>query len=521
MHEGKGWLLSDCPDKGLTRQVEKTVDYSRFIELVRLVRAQELIKRLKNMRKQIAQQTLLTLFAWLALQNFNVAAVLFPNPAHQYHPSADGGKGIESPYSVRAASVPELNAWPEAVLPMLQSYFTHPNYRIRKVVLDAGHGGKDPGCIGASSREKNNALAIVLKLGALIKSEFPAVEVIYTRDSDVFVELNERAAIANRNNADLFISVHCNSVSVSHIKGTETYVMGLHTAEHNLEVAKRENASIFLEDNYQKNYSGYDPNSAEAHIFGSVWQSAYLEQSILFASFVQQYAKAYANRDDKGVKQAGFLVLRETAMPSVLVEAGYLTNRSEENFIASDEGQSQMAWAIFEAFRAYKAKMEGNHFVAREPEFQPQLAAKSGQPLVVPTSVKEPVAEAETPQAADPAPRTPAIEYAVPSPAGRFGSAGAATTHPSDVYADEVPVQTIPGKNGGFRIYLLSWKSRLDKNTGQLSLLGDIVEEQSDGAFHYFTGTFATRAEAEKMLPELFNLGFRTAKVVPLNRPSK
>lgn len=475
------------------------------------------------MRKQVAHQTLLTLVAWLLLQNFNLSAL---NPVsgfdHRCERTVSRSGGGKSTDSHCTANHPDSKVYAATDGRLLSAVFGKKSggaYRIRKIVLDAGHGGKDPGCIGASSKEKHNALAIVLKVGARIRAEFPEVEVIYTRETDVFVELNERAAIANRNNADLFVSVHCNAVSAPRIHGAETYVMGLHTAQHNLEVAKRENASIFLEDNYQKNYDGYDPNSPEAHIFGSVMQSAYLEQSILFAGFVQQYAAEIAGREDKGVKQAGFLVLRETAMPSVLVEAGYLTNRVEEAFIASDEGQEQMAEAIFEAFRAYKSQMEGTPFVARavKPAPAPQMTAKSGaMPASNKTATEQAVKPTVQPIAiANPPKHTvPATTHPTPQPAG-----DAARHTEADLYADEIPLLDLSGKSGSgaFRIYLMSWSSRLDKNAGQLGLLGEVVEEKSSGQYHYYTGKFASRAEAEKMLPELHNLGFRTAKIEPLN----
>jgi len=451
------------------------------------------------MKKQIARQTILALPVWLFLVNFNTTAAC-EHPAICASMHFSTGKGMESCPVFPAAKVDANYQHPKAN--------GLPAYRIKKVVLDAGHGGKDPGCRGASSQEKHNALAIVLQLGALIREEYPDVEVIYTRETDVFVELNERAAIANRHNADLFVSVHCNSIPVSYVKGVETYVMGLHTADSNLEVAKRENASIFLEDNYKKNYGGYDPNSPEAHIFGSVWQSAYLEQSILFAGFVQQYSKEMARRENRGVKQAGFIVLHKTAMPSVLVEAGFLTNRDEERFIASEEGRFQMADAIFEAFRAYKAKMEMTPLAARKHTNKAQLAAKMPPPetpVAVPVSYKTIQTEK---QAETSKPQNLSASTVVNVPPARTG----------DRFADEspnipppAPVKTTPTI---FRIHLLSWASRMDRNTGQLGLLSGVDEEQSGGQFHYFFGRYTTHADAEKVLPELSNLGFRTASIV-------
>lgn len=233
------------------------------------------------------------------------------------------------------------------------------NYRIKKVVIDPGHGGKDSGCSGHTHLEKDIALKISLKLGRALKNNFPEIEVIYTRNTDVFVPLHERAAIANRNKADLFISIHCNAINkADHIRGTETYVMGLHTANANLAVAKRENSSILLEDNYSQIYQGYDPNSPEGHIILSMYQNAYLEQSIRFAEKVENNFKQYTKRKSRGVKQAGFLVLRETTMPSVLIETGYLTNNQDHNYLAGNAGQTKVAQSILSAFIAYKIEVE-------------------------------------------------------------------------------------------------------------------------------------------------------------------
>jgi len=230
---------------------------------------------------------------------------------------------------------------------------------VKKVVIDAGHGGHDPGCLGSGSYEKEIALGIALKLKAAIAVQYSDVEVILTRDTDIFIPLNERAQIANKNAADLFISVHCNYISkASHVQGSETYVLGPHRMEDNLQVALRENSAVLHEENYESVY-GYDPNSPEAHIIMSMFQNAYLGQSILFAGKVEQHMQLSASRQSRGVKQAGFLVLRETAMPSVLIEAGFLSNSQEEKYLRTEEGQTEIATAIMKAFGDYKAEVEG------------------------------------------------------------------------------------------------------------------------------------------------------------------
>lgn len=233
-------------------------------------------------------------------------------------------------------------------------------YKVKKIVIDAGHGGKDIGCHGKKSKEAHIALAVALKLGEKIEEQMKDVKIIYTRDSDVFIELQERAAIANRNNADLFISVHCNSAKAPTIGGSETYTMGLHTSDGNLDVAKRENSVILKEENYQQNYSGYDPNSPMAHILLANYQSAYLTQSIKFASFVEENFREELGRNSRGVKQAGFLVLWKTTMPSSLIEIGYLTNQEDENFLKNEINQDEVANTIVRAIKKYKSSFESN-----------------------------------------------------------------------------------------------------------------------------------------------------------------
>jgi N-acetylmuramoyl-L-alanine amidase len=236
-------------------------------------------------------------------------------------------------------------------------------YRVDKVVIDAGHGGKDPGTHGIISREKDVALKIALELGRIIKENLKDVEVIYTRNNDTFVELDDRADIANKNDADVFISVHCNSVPANQniIYGTETYVMGQHTSEGNFEISKRENSVILLEENYEERYEGFDPKSPESLILFTLYQNAYINNSLNLADKIEHQFANRVGRNSRGVRQAGFWVLWRTSMPSVLIEVGYLSNPKEEKYLNDELGQVYLASGIFRAFRDYKDELESNY----------------------------------------------------------------------------------------------------------------------------------------------------------------
>lgn len=226
------------------------------------------------------------------------------------------------------------------------------------IVIDPGHGGKDPGAIGYSVKEKTINLAVALAFGEMIEKKHPDTRVVYTRKTDRFIELDERANIANRNKADLFVSIHTNAVKRgSSVKGTETFTLGLARTDENLEVAMRENSAILLEDNYLQRYEGFDPTSTESYIIFEFMQNKHMEQSIGFASSIQkEFVKE--KRGNRGVKQGGLLVLRKTSMPAVLVELGFISNRDEERFMASASGQRVLARALYNAFDKFKKEYE-------------------------------------------------------------------------------------------------------------------------------------------------------------------
>jgi N-acetylmuramoyl-L-alanine amidase len=230
--------------------------------------------------------------------------------------------------------------------------------KVDVVVIDAGHGGHDEGTHGRILKEKDLALNIALRVGSYIEKNIPGVKVIYTRKDDHYLALDERADIANKNKADLFICIHANANPNTKAFGTETFVMGLHKDEGNLAIAQRENSVILMDENYEERYEGFNPNSPESYILFALTQSAYQESSLKFAQKVESQFKTRVGRLSRGVKQAGFVVLWRTAMPSVLIETGFLTNSTEEKFLSGDAGQELIASGIYRAFKEYKNEVE-------------------------------------------------------------------------------------------------------------------------------------------------------------------
>ncbi|MCC7302736.1 MAG: N-acetylmuramoyl-L-alanine amidase [Bacteroidia bacterium] len=368
-----------------------------------------------------------------------------------------------------------------------------PLYGIRTVCIDAGHGGKDPGCHGSAYKEKEVSLAIALKLGKLIEQHLKDVKVVYTRKTDVFVELNDRAGIANKAKADLFICIHCNSACVrdkktkkdickQEVHGAETYVMGLHKTNANLDVAKRENAAILLEDDYKKKYDGFDPDSDEGYILMNLTQNAYLENSLSFAAKAQKQFKTLAGRHDKGVKQAGFLVLWKTAMPSVLIESGYLTNGVEHDFLGSEEGQTYMATSIFRALREYKDEIEGRQVTYNDEPEKMKAYIPVIKPDVKPDSVL----------------KNPPVDTLV-------------------VKKDTVrPVEPAPQvkPNVIFKVQFHTSATKLPDDAPKLKGVKEWSGVEEKGIWKYMSGEFIKPEDAVKRQKELKDLGFKDAFLV-------
>ena len=352
-------------------------------------------------------------------------------------------------------------SWPAMTLRASEKSFT--------IVIDAGHGGKDPGARGTNVNEKTINLSVALKLGKLIENNAPDVRVIYTRTTDRFIELDERANIANRNKADLFMSIHTNAVRRgSSVQGTETYTLGLARSQENLEVAMSENAAILLEDNYLQRYEGFDPNSSESYIIFELMQNKHMEQSISLASDIQN-AFSSSGRVDRGVRQAGFLVLRETSMPSVLVELGYISNRNEEQFMNSSKGQDLLARSLYKAFANYKRNFD----------------LRSGKPVaavVMEPEMEEDLLEATEEQADRKAPP---------------GSEADILSRKREAQKESASEQS-SGKTV-YKVQFLTSETKLSKNSKRLKGYKDAEYYVEDGIYKYTYGSTTSFSEINRI----------------------
>jgi N-acetylmuramoyl-L-alanine amidase len=331
------------------------------------------------------------------------------------------------------------------------------------IVIDPGHGGKDPGAIGSYSFEKNITLSIALKTGEFIEQNLKNVKVVYTRSTDKFVDLDVRSDIANKNNADLFISIHANGIDAQSIYGTETYVMGHSKDQANLDVAIKENQVILLENNYSTKYEGFDPKSPESYIMFTLMQNIYLKQSTELASMIQTQYRDQIGRFDRGVKQAGFVVLYKTSMPSVLTETGFISNIAEEKFINSKQGQENIATSIYKACREYIV----------------EINKKS----VTPSLGKE------------------------------MDTISADTAKKSEIMKGRIV----------FMVQVVTSTKKIDIKTEKFKNLDHVVQLYAGNKFRYATGTFtdydqavAYRKQIKEIYPDAFVIAVKDDKILPL-----
>lgn len=361
--------------------------------------------------------------------------------------------------------------------------------KVKKVVIDAGHGGHDSGCVGKNSYEKDITLKLAIKVGEMIQQKYPDVTVLQTRTTDVFIPLFRRIQYANEEDADLFISIHCNFISNPKIRGTETFVMGLHRAADNLDVAKRENASILLEKNYEQNYDGFDPNSPEGHIMMSMYQNAYLDKSIEFAADIENQFLAMEVSKSRGVKQAGFAVLRRASMPAVLIEAGFLSNEVEEAFLISESGQETVGSAIFNAFANFYKNNQPYQALVQDEK------AKNDQT----SSPKLNKVDNKSNTSVAPNISTPAIPSPKNSKVEVVNSPKTTSTLKQDVYK----VQVAASKNDLF-----------DMDSAEIRKIGPLSIKRQGDMYKYMVGAFSNRADAVIARDKLKKLGYEGAFLV-------
>jgi N-acetylmuramoyl-L-alanine amidase len=394
------------------------------------------------------------------------------------------------------------------------------------VVIDAGHGGKDPGAVGSKAREKNINLAVALKAGKYISDNLKDVKVIYTRDDDTYLELAERAEVANRNKADLFISIHSNALTDKRLYGAETYVLGQTMDEANLQVAMKENSVITFEKDYETKYEGFDPNSVESYIIFSLMQNTYLKQSTEFATLIQNQFRERVGRKDRGVRQAGFVVLWRTTMPSVLVELGYITNPEEEKFLMSDQGQDYLASAIFRAFRDYKQTIDnrsgtvnGNGLVSKEAS-RPAVTDSAAQ---VRTENAGGNNDSTSGTAGLPGQPTAVSGEQVPSPAGKTPGPPTVTTGVETRVRESVSRETTAEEEIFFMVQVAAMPRNKGLNQNILKGLEPLSRLEDGERIKYASGKFVLYDDALKhrrtltgRFPDAFVIAVRNGKIMPL-----
>lgn len=401
------------------------------------------------------------------------------------------------------------------------------------LVLDAGHGGRDPGAVGKIAREKDITLSVVKKVGALVNEKYPDIKVVYTRKNDVFVPLEERASIANNHHADLFISVHTNAAKSRAAYGAETYTLGLAKSQANLAVAMAENSVMMLEDDYKTRYQGFDPSSVDSYIMFEFMMDTYLDNSIAFATDVQQQLTTRSRRHDRGVRQAGFWVLHRSACPSVLVELGFISNQQEELYMASERGQQELAESIFTAFTKYKRNYDrksGNgtpSVSARElpvdkvsekqPETEPQIRKAESPSSAAGTRSKRKPDEA----VAGTLTAVPVTQSA--SDQTGSGQSGSPATMQSE-NSGIVRTSTIPV----FKVQIKSSPTRLNLNSAVFKGLKNVEVFTEGGLYKYTVGNETDYAaanrlknELKKKFPDAFLIAFRGDRKITINEALK
>ena len=417
--------------------------------------------------------------------------------------------------------------------------------QVRTIVIDAGHGGDKPGAVGKKSQEKTLTLQMALKLGKLIEDNCPDVKIIYTRTTDVDVALAERARLANKAKADLFLSIHCNSWTNPTPTGVETYVMGLSQSKANMEVAKKENADILLEKGYKDNsdYQGFDPNSPESYVMFAMYQNAYLDKSLDFAGMIQEQYKSNIKTINRGVKQAEIFVLYKTAMPAVLTEVGFISNPEEEQYMMSDEGQATIVVSIFKAFLNYKSSVEGTKVptdLKIDLKGYKAKGAKNSTPtketpkktIESPTTeqanstVEEPTEKkTEIPVASIPSTMLPSTAQtdvepplAIPEPEIKEPVKAVVTTT-EDTPDNRVPAADASGVE--YRVQFLSSNKELKEGARELKGVKEYSYYMQNGVYRYTTGNFKDVKAAVKRQKEIRELGFKDAFIVAFNNGNR